>query len=342
MDTKEKISLITRNTQEIVGVEEIEKILSKRNLKVYIGSETSGRPHIGYFAWMMKVADLLNAGSEVTILLADLHAHLNDMKAPFELLAHRVEFYSLVFKEGLKSVGADIKKLKFVKGSDFQLEKDYCLDVFKMASIATVHDCAKATSEVVRQSENPRLGGNLYPILQALDEQYLDVDVQLGGVDQRKILMFARQYLPKLNYKERIEMMLPMIPGLTQGGKMSSSDANSKIDFLDDEKTIKKKLNKAYCPEGEVEGNGVLAFAKAVVMQIKEDKEEEFLIERPEKFGGNLTFKTYDELEKAFIDKKLHPMDLKSGVAIEINRLVEPIRKAFEGKEDLIKKAYPE
>ena len=231
MNQEEKFNLITRNTQEIVGLDVLKKIVAKRNLKVYIGSETSGRPHIGYFAWMMKVADLLNAGCEVKILLADLHAHLNDMKAPFELLDKRVKFYSLVFKEALKSAGADIKKLEFVKGSDFQLEKDYCLDVFKMASLASIHDCAKATSEVVRQSGSPKLGGNLYPILQALDEQYLDVDMQLGGVDQRKILMFAREYLPKLGYKERIEFMTPMLPGLS-GGKMSSSVEGSKIDFL--------------------------------------------------------------------------------------------------------------
>jgi len=341
MTPEEKYNLIIRNTQEIVDNDKIKEILKNNDLKVYIGSETSGRPHIGYFAWMMKVADLLNAGCEVQILLADLHAHLNDMKSPFELLAHRVEFYSAVFKAALQSVGADVSKLKFVKGSDFQLEREYCLDVFRMASIASLHDCGKATSEVVRQSDNPRLGGNIYPILQALDEQYLNVDMQLGGVDQRKILMFAREYLPKLGYKPRIEMMTPMIPGLTEGGKMSSSDVNSKIDFLDDEKTIKQKMNKAFCPEGQVEGNGVLAFTKAVIMQIKQDKGEELLIERPEKFGGNLIFKTYGELEKTFSEKQLHPMDLKNAIVRELNILLEPIRKSFEGQDDLIQKAYP-
>jgi tyrosyl-tRNA synthetase len=205
-----------------------------------------------------------------------------------------------------------------------------------------VHDCKKASSDVVKQSENPKLSGLIYPIMQALDEEYLKVDIQYGGVDQRKILMFAREYLPKVGYKPRIEVMTPMIPGLTAGGKMSASDKASKIDLLDSEDGIKKKLNSAFCPEGVVEENGVMAFCKFVLMTIKQDKKEEFLIERPEKWGGNLSYKTYDELEKDFTGKKLHPQDLKNAVAREINKLLEPIRKKINGNEKLVKDAYPE
>jgi tyrosyl-tRNA synthetase len=175
--------------------------------------------------------------------------------------------------------------------------------------------------------------------MQALDEEYLGVDIQLGGVDQRKIFMLARERMPKLGYKPRIHVMTPLIPGLTAGGKMSSSDKASKIEFLDDEKTVKKKLNKAHCIEGEVEGNGLLAFAKHILFTIKGDNKESFIIERPEKFGGNLEYKTYEDLEKDFATKKLHPLDLKNGVAAEINKLLDPIRKGFKGQKNL-EKAY--
>jgi tyrosyl-tRNA synthetase len=284
----------------------------------------------------MKIKDFLNAGCNVTFLLADLHAMLNDLKTTFDQLEHRFQYYEIVIKALLQAAGADIKKLKFVKGSDFQLGPKYTLDMYKLASMSTIHDLNKAASEVVRQSKNQKMGGLIYPIMQALDEQYLDVDAQYGGVDQRKILMFARQVLPKIDYKERIEIMTPMIPGL-QGGKMSSSEKASKIDLLDDKKTVEAKLNKAYCPEGEVEENGVLAFVENVLFVLK----QEFVIERPEKWGGNLSYKTYAELEKDYKAKQLHPMDLKQAIAREINILIEPIRKAMKGKEALIKKAYP-
>jgi len=210
-----------------------------------------------------------------------------------------------------------------------------------MASLVTVHDSTRAASEVVKMGASPKLSGLIYPLMQALDEQYLDVDIQYGGLDQRKILVFARENLPKLDYKSRVEVMTPLIPGLLEGGKMSASVKGSKIDLLDDEKTVAVKLKNAYCVEGKIEENGILAFLKFVVMVHKGDKGEEFVIERPEKFGGNISFKTYEELEKAYVDKKVHPLDLKNAVAKEVNLLLDPIRKKMEGKESIVKEAYP-
>ena len=211
------------------------------------------------------------------------------------------------------------------------------MDVLKMATFASIHDCKKASSEVVKQDENPKIAGLIYPIMQALDEEYLNVDVQYGGLDQRKILMFAREYLPKVEYKQRIEFMTPLIPALTKSGKMSASDTSSKIDLLDSEKDIKKKMNAAFCEEGVVKDNGVLAFCRYVLMTLKEDKKEIFTIKRPEKFGGDISYETYEALEKDFAAKKLHPMDLKQGLANELITLLEPIRNKIEKHPDLEK-----
>lgn len=62
---------------------------------------------------------------------------------------------------------------------------------------------SQAGAQVVKQAASPLLSSLLYPTLQALDEEYLDVDMQFGGVDQRKIFMFAKENLPKLGYKKR-------------------------------------------------------------------------------------------------------------------------------------------
>ena len=85
----------------------------------------------------------------------------------------------------------------------------------------------------------PQIRNILYPLMQALDEEYLKADIQFGGLDQRKIFVFAREYLPKIGYRSRIELMNPMISGLI-GKKMSSSIPSSKIDALDDEETVNK------------------------------------------------------------------------------------------------------
>jgi tyrosyl-tRNA synthetase len=338
MNTKEKLKLIKRNTQEIVTEKELKELLEKKKKPaVYLGTAITGKPHIAYFLPMLKLADFLKAGFKVKLLLADLHGALDGTK--WDVLEKRYKYYAKVMPLMLKAIGADISNFEIVKGSDFQMDKKFFYDVLKASTEASVNDCKRAAAEVVKFGDNPKLCGLIYPIMQALDEEYLKVDVQYGGVDQRKILMFAREYLPKIGYQARVEVMTPMIPGL-MGQKMSASDPKSKIDLADDEKTVADKLKNAYCEPGVVQDNGLLAFLKYVIMVLKEDKGEKFVIERPEKFGGNIEFKTYEEIEKAYAAKELHPLDLKNAVAKEINMLLEPFRKEKKEIEKLAKEAY--
>lgn len=338
---EEKFSLIKRNLQEIIGEEKMKEILKERDLKLYWGTATTGKPHIAYFVPMSKIADFLQAGCEVTILFADLHAYLDNMKAPWSLLDLREKYYEAVIKAMLKSIGVPLEKLKFVKGTDYQLSREYTLDVYKLSSLVTEHDAKKAGAEVVKQVDHPLLSGLLYPGLQALDEEYLKVDAQFGGVDQRKIFTFAEKYLPHLGYTKRIHLMNPMVPGLT-GAKMSSSEADSKIDLLDTPAQVKNKLKKAFCEPGNVQDNGVLSFCKHVLYPICV-KDSQFVISRSPENGGDITYKSYEELEKAFAKELLHPGDLKAGVEVYLNKLLDPIRKEFESPElkKLTSQAYP-
>ncbi|KAI8610503.1 tRNA synthetases class I-domain-containing protein [Chytriomyces sp. MP71] len=338
-----RFQLITRNLQEYLGGDEIKKTLAERDLKIYWGTATTGKPHIGYFVAMTKLADFLKAGCHVTVLFADLHAYLDNMKAPWELLRLRTKYYEAAIKAMLKSIGVPIDKLKFVVGTSYQLSEKYTLDVYKMLAMVTEHDAKKAGAEVVKQVESPFMSGLVYPLLQALDEEYLDVDVQFGGVDQRKIFTFAEKYLPHLGYKKRAHLMNVMLGGLS-GSKMSSSEPDSKIDLLDDEKAIRKKLGKAFCEEGNVDENPILSFLKVVIFPVMSlNGTSRFVITRPEKFGGNIEFDGFDAVFQAFRDKKLHPADLKSGAAEALNGLLEPIRKEFEDPDlvELTNKAYP-
>jgi len=266
------------------------------------------------------------------------------MKAPWELLKFRTEYYQVIIKAMLKSIGVETEKLKFVNGTDYELSEKYTLDIYRLSAMVSAHDAKKAGAEVVKQSAAPPLSGLLYPSLQALDEEYLNVDVQFGGVDQRKIFVFAEEYLPKLGYKKRAHLMNKMLGGLT-GSKMSSSDPNSKIDLLDTSKQVEKKLKKAFCEEGNIENNPILAFIKNVLIPINclSTGKECFEITRPEKFGGNTLYETYEDLEKAFANKEIHPGDLKMSAANALNKLLDPIRKEFESPErqELLNNAYP-
>lgn len=129
-------------------------------------------------------ADFLKAGVHVVILLADVHAFLDNLKAPIELVAHRANYYQRIITAALKAIGVPTDRLEFVLGSTYQYEPKYNLDKYKLCAITSEHDARRAGAEVVKQAESPPLSGLLYPLLQALDEEYLNVSVQFGGVDQ--------------------------------------------------------------------------------------------------------------------------------------------------------------
>jgi len=309
----------------------------KENPSVYLGTAITGAPHIGYFLWITRMADFMNAGLKVKLLLADLHGALG--KTPWDSLERRYEYYEEVIPLMFEGIGVDTQSLETLRGSSFQLERKYVLDVLKYSTFVSVNDCRRAASEVVRLADNPKLSGLVYPIMQSLDEVYLDADIQCGGVDQRKIPMFSREHLPKLGYKPRVEIMTPLIPGL-MGKKMSASDQRSKIDLLDGPQVVAEKIDDAFCPAGMVEGNGVLAFLRYVIMVLKRDRGEKLVVSRPARFGGDLEFANYGDAEKAFRDKELHPSDLKKAVAEEINVLLKPVQKHIGELEDSARRAY--
>jgi len=340
MDSNIKLGLITKNLQEVIGENEILKIIAERDLRIYWGTAPTGKPHLGYFVPMWKIADFLKAGCVVIILFADLHAIL-DGKTSWELLDARCKWYEIVIKEILSLIGVSLKNLCFMKGTQFQLSPEYNLDMYKLTSYVTTEHTLKAGSEVVKQTKNPLMSRMLYPILQSLDEEYLQVDAQFGGIDQRKIFMFAREKLPLLGYSKRCHLMNPLIPGLSKSGKMSASfGTDSKIELDDTYQDIHRKIKKAYSIDGKIKGNGLLAMTKYIIFPWLEAKKKPFVCNRPNMWGGPQTFKTYAEVEQAFSNKDLISGDLKLGVADIIVEILSKLQKRIQTSIHVRDKAY--
>ena len=156
----------------------------------HTGTATTGRPHTGYYVPALKIAQLLAAGCEVVILLADIHGFLDNLKAPISLVESRAVWYRLVITAILESVGVPTEKLQFVLGSSYQKSPEYVMDVYRLSSLVSEHDAKRAGAEVVKQSGNAPLSGLLYPILQVLDEEYLNCDAELGGISRRWIWLY--------------------------------------------------------------------------------------------------------------------------------------------------------
>lgn len=344
LSVDQQLDLIKVNLQEVLNQEIIEEVLKKGEpLKIYWGTATTGRPHCGYFVPVLKLAQFLQAGCRVKILLADIHGFLDNLKAPIELVKFRAEYYKYVITALLKAVKVPIDRLEFVLGSTYQLTPEYTMDLFRLSSVVTEHDAKKAGAEVVKQVENATLSGLIYPLMQALDEQYLDVDAQFGGVDQRKIFALAKDVLPRIGFKERAHLMNPMVPGL-QGGKMSASDPDSKIDLLDTPEVVRKKLKKAVAAPKVVDGNGILSFVEFVLLPASSLRygSQKFVVERRD--DTPLEYTNIADMQKDYENDILSPQNLKPAVTEALISLLEPIQAEFQASpewKEIETKAYP-
>lgn len=406
MNIEEKFDLIKSGLAEIIGESELdEKIKSGKTLKVYWGTSPTGKPHIGYFLPLVKIAQLVKAGCEVTILFADLHAYLDAMKTSWDLLELRTEYYEKLIKQILIELDVDLNKIKFIKGSDYQLSKEYTIDVYKFMSKISVDSAQKGGAEVVKQSANPALSGLAYPLLQVLDEVYLEADAELGGQDQRKIFMLSRDHIHKIGYRPVVHLMNPMIPSITAKtnciedseetneqlvkpeqvdkyieqitklreknlswdnfikitdkissdlkdkcigkkssslNKMSSSDSDSKIDFMEEAKSIRKKISKAFAVPSNT-SNTLFLFLQYVVFPINKLKSiPKFVIGRDEKYGGIIEYNTLDDVKQDYSNNTLAPGDLKLGISDWLINFLTPIQEKLNTHEfdELVKKAY--
>jgi len=341
MDRADRLDLVTRHTAEVVTEEELASSLAEGSPSAYIGYAPTGEMHIGHFTTMRKLADFLRAGVDVTVLVADLHAHLDDEKSPFELLDARSTYYRVAIEGMIDAAGGDPDEIEFVRGTDFELDEEYTLELYRMLAETTISRTQRAASEVVRESESPNLGGLVYPLMQSLDVRALEADIAYGGIDQRGIYMLSREILPDHGWTEPVCVFAPLLAGL-QGGKQSASDPSSAVYLTDDDETVAAKIDDAYCPMGETEDNGVLEYVEYLLFPILVDRDEPFVVERPEKYGGDLVYEDYPDVEADFVDEELHPADLKSAASRYISEVIAPVRERLLDRPDLLREAYPE
>ncbi|BBL61792.1 tyrosine--tRNA ligase [Methanobrevibacter arboriphilus] len=318
MDINGKIGLIKKGTLEIINLEELKEKLEKSHPIAYTGYEPSGKIHLGHAITVMKLKQLQELGFKIKILLADYHAYLNG-KGTIEEIEKTAKYNEKCFK----ALGLS-ENTEFVLGSSFQTKPEYTDKIYNLATITTLVRAKRSMDKVSRSSENPKVADAMYPLMQIADMVALNVDVALGGMEQRKIQMLARENLPKINKTPPVCIHTPLLHGLDGDEKMSSSKGNF-IAIDDSESEIRKKINKSFCPMKEIEGNPIIELATHFIFT----NQNKIIIERPEKFGGNLKL-TEKELVDIYAAGELHPMDLKNAVSSFLISYLASVREYME------------
>ncbi|HUU47949.1 MAG TPA: tyrosine--tRNA ligase [Nitrosopumilaceae archaeon] len=348
MDITEKVELVERPpTEEVVTHEELlELFKTNSSPKHYIGLEISGFLHLGsLISTGFKINDFVKAGIKCTIFLADWHTMINDkLGGDWDTINKVSKYYAKAFK--LVCPEANI-----VLGSDlYDSRKEYWKEFMKFTKHMSLKRTMRTLTIMGRSEEESKidLAKLLYPPMQAVDIHSLDLDIVHAGMDQRKIHMLVREIFPKMNWKVPVAVHHKLLPGLSKPadsensqslGKMSKSDPNSGIFIHNTDDEIRKKINKAWCEETNIQNNPLLEISKNVILH----EFDEMKVDRPEKFGGDVNYTDYSQLESDFAAKKLHPTDLKQTVGNYLVKVIAPLRENLNLSDELfdaIKKSF--
>jgi tyrosyl-tRNA synthetase len=341
LDVTEKFDLIAKSpTEEIVTKDELLELLKTNSQpKHYIGLEISGFLHLGsLISTGFKINDFIKAGINCTVFLADWHTLINDkLGGDWNTISKVSKYYADAFKLLCPGV-------KIVLGSElYDSKKDYWFEFVNFTKHMSLARTMR-TLTIMGRSENEEkidLAKLLYPPMQAVDIHTLDLDIVHSGMDQRKIHMLVREIFPKMKWKVPIAVHHRLLPGLSEPsdssksnnilGKMSKSDPNSGVFIHDSDDEIRSKIKKAWCEEGNIENNPLLELTKHIILH----NFNEINIQRPEKFGGNVTYTNYSQVENDFSQKRLHPSDLKQTVSDYLIKIINPIREKLPINEEL-------
>ena len=331
MDLDERINRITKiPVEEILTAGELRELLqTKASPVAYDGFEPSGKAHIA--AGLMraqKIKDLQDANVKFKLYVADWHAWINHKMGGDLGKIQAVGKYLIKVWE---SLGVDMKKVEVIWASQLVDDADYWKKVLEISKSTTINRMLRCTTIMGRkEGDSSDAGQILYPAMQVADIFHMGIDICQLGMDQRKANVLAREIGPKLGWGKPVVLSHHLVMGL-QGpqrmemdAKMSKSNPDSAIFVHDSPEEIHRKLKKAHCPEGVVEGNPIMEYFKYIVFR---GGEKDVMIERPAKFGGSMAVASYPELEGLFLKKEVHPLDLKTALGEELAGMLEPCRR---------------
>lgn len=335
MDVETKLELLTKSPiEEVITPEELRGLLETKDHPVaYDGFEPSGVAHIA--TGLLKTIILkryIKAGVKFKLFIADWHAWINGkMGGDLE----RIKEVGKYFQTMWGSFGIDKDDVEYVWASDIVPDPSYWSKVINIAKVTTLQRTRRCMPIMGRTEDEAQYTASLfYPMMQAADIFHLGVDICQLGADQRHANILAREVGPKLGFWKPVLCHHRMLVGLSGpekmgiefSSKMSKSKPNSAIYVHDSPDLIKKKISQAFCPEKQVEDNPLMEYAKYLVFPL----DEKLKVHRPAKFGGDVVFYSPQELEKTYLEGKLHPMDLKNSVAEALADLLKPCREYFE------------
>ncbi|MGA0331530.1 MAG: tyrosine--tRNA ligase [Candidatus Poseidoniaceae archaeon] len=344
-ENRKRLYMMIGDVEESVGIEHLVDSLAEQTsmagdgvLRCYVGFEPSGKAHIGWKVLSLQLKRMLEADVNVLIFLADWHAWVNDkFGGNMEDIQKTAVYMEETFRALLDypEEGDEPGQLRFYWASQLMDSGDYWARVLRCSKGATLPMVRKTFTIMGRDeaSSDHDLSKFYYPAMQAADIFELDIDIAIGGMDQRKAHMFMRDMASKWNWKKATCLHTPILSSLKASGvrmdsfdhKMSKSDPNGALLLHDTLEMVQKKMKKAYL-DPEDEQSPVYELAEHVVLP----EFGHIQVTPNPKFGEPSTWNDLASFKAAVMDGTLHPFDAKMGVAAGVAAGLSSIAEHFE------------
>ena len=344
-EQRKRLCLMVSDVEECVGINHLVDCLADETsmsgdgvIRCYVGFEPSGKAHIGWKVLSLQLKRMLEAKANVLIFLADWHAWVNDK---FGGQMDDIQKTGVYMEETFRALldypeeGEGPGQLRFVWASTLMDSGDYWARVLRCSKGATLPMVRKTFTIMGRDeaSSDHDLSKFYYPAMQAADIFELEIDVALGGMDQRKAHMFMRDMASKWNWKKATCLHTPILSSLKASGvrmdsfdhKMSKSDPNGALLLHDTLQLVQKKMKKAYLDPAD-DHSPVYELAEHVVLP----EFGSITVTPNPKFGEPSIWDDLEQFKQAVKDGTLHPFDAKMGVAEGVANGLISIAQHFE------------
>jgi len=352
-ESLERLNLMIGSVDESVGIDHLVNCLADNTsaggdgvIRCYVGFEPSGKAHIGWKVLSLQLKRMIEAKANVLIFLADWHAWVNDkFNGKMEDIQLTAKYMEETFRALLDypPEGEGPGELRFVWASSIMESGDYWARVLRCSknmSLARV----RRTFSIMGRSEDSSdgdLSRFFYPALQAADIFEMNIDVAIGGMDQRKAHMYMRDVADRWNWYKATCLHTPIISGLKSTGarmesfdhKMSKSDPNGAILLHDTEKKLSKKMRKAYL-DPENPDSPVYELIQHIILP----EHGELVITPKPEYGEPSTWNDLDSIKQAIASGEIHPFDAKMAVANGLSRGLDAVTKHFEEKPETLER----
>lgn len=227
--------LLTRGVDKIYPSREaLEKVLrSGKKLKLYQGFDPTGTQlHIGHAVALRKLRQFQELGHHVIFLIGDFTAMIGDPSGKSTTRKPMTREQAILNAKTYKEQASRI--LRFdgensveIKHNSEWLGKMSAIEFFQLSHLVSYQQIIERDMFQERMKQGLDLFANelLYPLLQAYDSVFMDVDLEIGGSDQMFNMLMGRKLMRKMKQKEKFVLTVPLLTD-SSGIKIGKTEGN--------------------------------------------------------------------------------------------------------------------